>query len=266
MPAPLYIETRIRTHPDKLWQHTRDPGRHQRWDLRFTEISALTPEPDAGAAPEAGSGTDLGANPGADPADPGAAPRADPAPRSERFRYATRPFPGLTIAGTGTTVGERRRPDGTATSALRFASAHPLSPIRSGRGYWRYVPTPDGVRFLTGYDYDPGLGGRPLDRIVRPLMGWATAWSFDRLRLWLETGATPERTLRRALAETATRAAATAGIACLTRSPAFTALAAAACLLVPPLPGTPAARRCLRTPPDRRAATAPDALDRLETP
>jgi len=27
-------------------------------------------------------------------------------------------------------------------------------------------------------------------------MGWATAWSFDRLRLWAETGQTPESTLR----------------------------------------------------------------------
>lgn len=249
MPAPLYIETRIRAHPDRVWHHTRDPDQHQRWDLRFTEISALTPDhPAIGWA-----------------AGPGTSARSSPEAPAEHFRYATRPLPGLTIAGTGTTIGERRRPDGTATSALRFASEHPLSPIRDGRGYWRYIPTPDGVRFLTGYDYSPGLGGRSLDRLVRPLMGWATAWSFDRLRLWLETGATPEHTLRRALVETAARVAATAGIACLTRSAAFTACAAVACLLVPPLPGTPAARRCLRTPPDDRAATAPAALDRLET-
>ena len=24
--------------------------------------------------------------------------------------------------------------------------------------------------------------------MFRPLMGWATAWSFDRLRLWIENG------------------------------------------------------------------------------
>ncbi|WP_200908346.1 hypothetical protein [Frigoribacterium sp. RIT-PI-h] len=28
---------------------------------------------------------------------------------------------------------------------------------------------------------------------MRPLLGWATAFSFDRLRLWLETGREPER-------------------------------------------------------------------------
>jgi hypothetical protein len=31
--------------------------------------------------------------------------------------------------------------------------------------------------------------------VFRPLMGWATAWSFDRLRLWLEDGQTPEASL-----------------------------------------------------------------------
>lgn len=47
----------------------------------------------------------------------------------QRFRYAT-----LNVAGIGTTVGERLRPDGCRTSALRFASGHPLSPIRLGSG------------------------------------------------------------------------------------------------------------------------------------
>ena len=28
-----------------------------------------------------------------------------------------------------------------------------------------------------------------------PLMGWATAWSFDRMRLWAEKGQTPEASL-----------------------------------------------------------------------
>jgi hypothetical protein len=30
-------------------------------------------------------------------------------------------------------------------------------------------------------------------------MGWATAWSFDRLRLWIEKGVAPEISLQRAL-------------------------------------------------------------------
>jgi hypothetical protein len=37
-------------------------------------------------------------------------------------------------------------------------------------------------------------------------MGWATAWSFDRLRLWLEHGITPERARRNWLAELLVRA------------------------------------------------------------
>jgi hypothetical protein len=35
--------------------------------------------------------------------------------------------------------------------------------------------------------------------VFRPLIGWATAWSFDRLRLWLERGVDPERSTRQAL-------------------------------------------------------------------
>ncbi|MGC1207037.1 MAG: hypothetical protein WA880_03665 [Ornithinimicrobium sp.] len=42
------------------------------------------------------------------------------------------------------------------------------------------MPTDDGIRFLTGYDYTPRCGwiGEVLDRYaIRPAMGWATAWS-----------------------------------------------------------------------------------------
>jgi hypothetical protein len=62
------------------------------------------------------------------------------------------------------------------------------------------VPTDVGTRFSTGYDYETRFGvvGRAIDGLLfRPLLGWATAWSFDRLRLWLEAGLTPEASLRR---------------------------------------------------------------------
>ncbi|HEV8435148.1 MAG TPA: DoxX-like family protein [Thermoanaerobaculia bacterium] len=36
-------------------------------------------------------------------------------------------------------------------------------------------------------------------------MAWATAWSFDRLRLWLERGVTPAASLRTALIHTIAR-------------------------------------------------------------
>jgi hypothetical protein len=170
----LYVEILIRAPLDALWTHTQTPALHERWDLRFSRIEYL--------------------------------PRASAA-EPQRFRYATRIGLGMTIAGTGATVGERGLPDGSRSSALTFASDDARSLIRAGSGYWKCVPTPDGIRFLTRYDYRTrgGIAGALLDRLAfRPLMGWATAWSFDRLRLWLERGVDPAQarraTLRHALA------------------------------------------------------------------
>ncbi|MFE3883671.1 hypothetical protein ACFXPQ_12325 [Streptomyces lydicus] len=229
----LYVEARIRAGIDDVWDRSQVPDRHQRWDLRFSEIDYL-------------------------PCAPG---------EPQHFRYATRVLPLLTVDGTGVSAGERNRPDGTRTSALRFFSAHPLSLIEEGRGYWRYVPDGDALRFLTGYDYRPRWGrfGRVVDRLLfRPLMGWATAWSFDRLRLWCERGITPERSLRHALAEVCVRIAAVVATAAAV-APATALAVAGAALLLPPLSGTPAARRCLRRPPEQAAgrsesAAAPTAL------
>ncbi|MET8831419.1 hypothetical protein ABZX40_36995 [Streptomyces sp. NPDC004610] len=250
-PTTLYIETRVRADLDTLWSATQEPARHQRWDLRFTEIEYL--------------------------------PRADGEP--QRFRYATRLLPFLTVAGTGVSAGEKQRPDGTRTSALRFSSPHPLSLLAEGSGYWRYVPDGDGVRFLTGYDYRPRWGrpGALADRCVfRPLMGWATAWSFDRLRLWLERGITPERALLNWLAEIAVRVVVVAcavtglGLEPLLRLfgpfaaplayllPVLLLTAVCLALFLPPRAGTPAARRCLRVPPTQ--VRAPRLLRTLETP
>ncbi|OKK06581.1 hypothetical protein AMK26_11300 [Streptomyces sp. CB03234] len=256
----LYIETRIRADLETLWERTQDPAQHQRWDLRFTEITHL-------------------------PGPPG---------KPQRFRYATRVLPFLTVASTGVSAGERHRAGGERVSALRFASPDPLSLLAEGSGYWRYVPTPDGIRFLTGYDYRPRWGrfGAVADRLVfRPLMGWATAWSFDRLRLWCEQGISPARSLAHALAELAVRTLAVAvaflgclwavcpgvqaeeaalggtvwtgpiaaappgGAAGLLAGLGAVALAAVA-LLARPSRRTPAARRCRRTPPARTAAPA----------
>ncbi|WP_411083461.1 hypothetical protein [Streptomyces sp. cmx-18-6] len=229
----LYIEALIRADPELLWERTQEPALHQRWDLRFTEISPL-------------------------PGGPGA---------ERRFRYATRVLPFVTVAGTGANAGERRRADGERVSALRFASPQRLSLLSEGSGYWRYVPTPDGIRFLTGYDYRTRWGrfGASADRwLFRPLMGWATAWSFDRLRLWCERGISPARSLAYALAETLVRVALT--VAALPFGPAAALPVALAALLLPPLPVTPAARRCLRRPPGRTAPAPPSLLTRLERP
>ncbi|MEL7978120.1 SRPBCC family protein [Isoptericola sp. F-RaC21] len=153
----IYVETTIAAPLETVWALTQDPAQHVRWDVRFSRITPTTPAP--------GGGT--------------------------RFTYSRR-TPVGTVVGDGVSLGERDRPDGTRTSALRFATADRRSPIRAGRGYWRYAPDGDGVRFVTGYDYVPGWG-RLLDRVARPLLGWATAWSFDRLRLWAEQGVEPER-------------------------------------------------------------------------
>lgn len=56
----------------------------------------------------------------------------------------------------------------------------------------------EGVRFFTWYDYRVrfGFAGRLFDRMCfRPMMGWATAWSFDRLRLWIEEEIGPRQAL-----------------------------------------------------------------------
>ncbi|GAA4936657.1 hypothetical protein GCM10023224_16900 [Streptomonospora halophila] len=217
----LYVETAIAAPMERVWRRTRDPAQHRRWDLRFSSISAL--DGDAGHA--------------------------------QRFAYATRLLPGVVITGTGHTTAERARADGIRTSALRFASDHPLSPIARGGGHWRYTPRPGGVDFATGYRYRPrwGRAGRAADAvIVGPLMGWATAWSFDRLRLWCEEGTAPERLRGRALVNAGLRALVPAAAATAVLGWAVAALAAAAVLL--PVPrGVPAARRCRRRP----AAPAP---------
>ncbi|QNP50759.1 DoxX-like family protein [Hymenobacter qilianensis] len=167
---PIYVESLIRCPMEALWDHTQQPDLHQQWDLRFTEIRYL-PRPVA----------------------------SEP----QQFLYATRIGFGLGVAGRGESVGTKEK-NGERTSVLKFWSDEWLSLIHTGAGYWKYIPTTDGLRFLTGYDYQTRFGapGRLLDRFVfRPLMGWATAWSFDCLRLWLEKGIKPSASIRLALTQ-----------------------------------------------------------------
>jgi hypothetical protein len=102
----------------------------------------------------------------------------------------------------GESIGERDGSDGARTSSLKFWSEDPKSLIETGSGYWKYVPAEDCVRFFTWYDYETrfGLFGKTIDKLMfRPLLGWATAWSFDRLRLWIEKGIPPEGSRDRAI-------------------------------------------------------------------
>ena len=170
----IYVEILIRGNMDDLWQKTQEPKLHGRWDLRFSQIDYL--------------------------------PRA--AGEAQKFLYSTRIGAGLQIRGEGESTGERDDSSGQRTSALKFWSKDPKSLIEFGSGYWQYVPDGRGIRFLTAYDYRTRFGalGKMVDRLVfRPLIGWATAWSFDRLRLWIEEGIPPEVSRDRALIDGVSR-------------------------------------------------------------
>lgn len=146
---------------ERVWKLTQDPALHARWDAQFTRIRPT-------AVRENGA---------------------------QEFSYELA-LPFHTIRGTGVSLGTQHGAHGERTSALRFDTDVSLSPLGRGRGYWRYVPEKDGVRFFTGYDYRPGWGapGRVLDRLItRRFVWWLTALSFDRLRIWAETGIEPER-------------------------------------------------------------------------
>lgn len=162
----IYVETSIAVGLEEVWRVTQMPELHARWDLRFTGIEYL--------------------------------PKNDGEP--QRFRYSTRIGFGMTIIGEGESVATRRQ-DSTTVSSLKFWSDDPKSLIHTGSGYWQYEEAGGRTKFVTGYDYSTrfGFAGKLFDRLVfRPLLGWATAWSFDSMRLWLEKGISPEFSRQRA--------------------------------------------------------------------
>ncbi len=166
---PVYVELAIDADMEVLWAHTQKPELHEQWDLRFTTIDYLPRENEA-----------------------------DPQP----FLYTTRIGFGLRIHGTGLTRGSSAEREGERMSSLQFASEQKASLISRGSGYWKYKRTDKGVVFATQFDYHTryGAAGRWLDRAAfRPLFGFATAWSFDRLRIWLEQGIPPSIIAERAL-------------------------------------------------------------------
>jgi uncharacterized membrane protein YphA (DoxX/SURF4 family) len=164
---PIVAETTVRGDAVELWRHAQTPALHERWDARFTSIEPI------------GSG---------------------------RFRYATRLGFGLAVAGWG----ETRAHDDGCGSTLRFGSERVVSLVRDGAGHWRFELAPGRTRFRTAFDYRVRWGalGRALDRLAfRPLFRWATRWSFDRLRLWIERGQEPEASRAIWLAKAAARTA-----------------------------------------------------------
>ncbi|MDX5339380.1 MAG: DoxX-like family protein [Cyclobacteriaceae bacterium] len=162
---PLYIETKIECDLDELWTKTQEPSLHQKWDLRFSEISYL---------------------PKKDPTDP------------QEFLYSTKIGFGIKVNGIGQSIATKTKENGESTSVLKFSSDSQISIIKQGSGYWKYVPEASGIKFFTGYDYKTrwGLLGNLIDKVIfRPLMIWATAWSFDCLRNWIEKGLHPKQAI-----------------------------------------------------------------------
>lgn len=160
------MEIDVAADVDRVWEVTQTPALHERWDLRFNRIEYL--------------------------------PRTDGEP--QQFLYSTRLGFGLEVKGKGESVAQRDKL-GISTSALKFWSDDPRSLILEGSGYWQYKQLPGRVRFATGYDYQTRFGilGRLFDRVAfRPLIGWATAWSFDTMRLWVEKDLPPEVARQRA--------------------------------------------------------------------
>ncbi|MFC5650284.1 DoxX-like family protein [Paenibacillus solisilvae] len=165
----IYVEIDIKTDIDSLWERTQTPELHEQWDLRFSKIEYL--------------------------------PRGE-GEREQRFRYQTRIGFGLAIAGTGITkASDYEGTDGRKRlSVLTFGSDQYLSLIHKGGGYWKYMQNGEGMTFSTRYDYQTRCGviGRWFDYLFfRPLFGFATAWSFDCLRIWLEKNIPPAVSLQR---------------------------------------------------------------------
>ncbi|MFJ7971796.1 DoxX-like family protein [Psychrobacillus sp. NPDC096389] len=163
---PIYVEIAIDAEMDKLWDATQMPEQHEQWDLRFSSITYL--------------------------------PKQENEP--QHFEYKTNIGFGLSIAGWGKSVGTFHAKDDSRTSSLHFGTDQAISIIREGKGYWKYKPEQNSIKFLTQYDYETNFGaiGRFFDHLIfRPLIGWATALSFDVLKRWLEKGEAPISQYRR---------------------------------------------------------------------
>ncbi|MDQ0418859.1 hypothetical protein J2Z48_003064 [Croceifilum oryzae] len=158
--TPIYVEISIDSDIEEVWKATQEPHLHEQWDLRFSSISYL--------------------------------PRVDDQP--QEFTYCTNIGFGMKVEGWGRSVGEFHSEDGSRTSSLHFGTEQAISIIREGKGYWKYQPQPESVLFLTQYDYQVNFGrlGSWFDRLIfRPMIGWATALSFDVLKRWIEKGENP---------------------------------------------------------------------------
>lgn len=163
---PIYVEVDMQASIEDAWKYTQNPKLHEKWDLRFTKITYEDKK---------------------HPNEP------------QRFTYETKVMPGVKVNGWGESKGEHIKKDGSKISSLHFGTPQKISPIAEGKGYWKYIPKDHGLTFLTQYDYEVRFGklGKLFDFAFRPIMGWATALSFDVLKRWLEQGENPSTQYRR---------------------------------------------------------------------
>ncbi|MFC4810341.1 DoxX-like family protein [Paenibacillus sp. GCM10023250] len=210
---PIYVETIIRTDMETLWNHTQRPELHRQWDLRFTDITYLpraTPEAPQTFAYATRIGFGLAI------AGTGESRTAMYTKSGERlstlvFRSG-QPLSLISrVTGYWRYVPPKRDRKARAANAPEEASADGSMDGNDGGSDHRSDNRSDhrsagngneGVRFITQFDYRPRFGplGRLFDRFAfRPLFGYATAWSFDALRLWIEAGIPPRAALRQAV-------------------------------------------------------------------
>lgn len=157
---PIYVEIPIKASVDEVWEKSQNPVLHEQWDLRFSSITYLPK-------------------------------KSEDEPQS--FQYETKIGFGIKVSGWGKSIGTHNKGDGSKVSSLHFGTPQKISPISEGKGYWKYTPSNEGTTFLTQYDYEVRYGtfGRIADLFFRPLIGWATALSFDVLKRWVEKGELP---------------------------------------------------------------------------
>lgn len=166
---PVYVETTIHAPIEKVWEYTQNPKLHEQWDLRFSTISLNEPQNE----------------------------------QPQSFLYEKHLGFGLSVTGTGAYRTRMMDEWNERASSLNFKSSHPLSFIKEGSGYWKYMKTSDHIVFQTQFDYETkeGKGWTWADRILfRPMIGFMTAFSFGALKTWLEKGTHPRLLLERTLA------------------------------------------------------------------
>lgn len=208
---PIYVETTIRADMEALWAHTQRPELHRQWDLRFSDIAYL-PRTSSEAPQGFTYSTRIGF--GLRIAGTGETRSRIASKRNARLStlvFGSRQPWSLIRTGAGywkyTEAGERGsretpgQPEQPGKSEQAEQAEKPEQPGRSG------PPEQSGgagreIRFATQYDYRTRFGwtGAAFDRwLFRPLFGWATAWSFDALRIWLEDGIPPRMLVRQTL-------------------------------------------------------------------